>query len=206
MKTLIAASTLLLSAISFGASDTEYAELVSAFATETAQYRDAGAKVPALLPDVSPSHAQFLAAAERHAGTEAALPFLGWLLQNAPRNAEAHGAAVAAIDVMARELPKQNPAQQKESYKQSGTAVRLLKYETVGDAVFARTLLNAKALAHSATDESVRTSSAQSVFKLERLQVGMVAPDIVAPDLDGVEFSLSDYRGKVVVIDFWGDW
>ena len=34
----------------------------------------------------------------------------------------------------------------------------------------------------------------------------MVAPDIEAPDLDGVTFKLSDYRGKVVVIDFWGDW
>ena len=23
---------------------------------------------------------------------------------------------------------------------------------------------------------------------------------------DGVKFKLSDYRGKVVVLDFWGDW
>ena len=44
------------------------------------------------------------------------------------------------------------------------------------------------------------------LFKRERLQIGMVAPDIVGPDIDGVEFRLSDYRGKVVVIDFWGDW
>ena len=34
----------------------------------------------------------------------------------------------------------------------------------------------------------------------------MVAPEIEAEDLDGVNFKLSDYRGKVVVIDFWGDW
>ena len=39
-----------------------------------------------------------------------------------------------------------------------------------------------------------------------QLQVGKVAPDIVAKDLDGVEFKLSDYRGKVVMLDFWGDW
>ena len=43
-------------------------------------------------------------------------------------------------------------------------------------------------------------------FVKERLQVGMEAPDIEGEDLDGVEFKLSDYRGKVVVIDFWGDW
>ena len=43
-------------------------------------------------------------------------------------------------------------------------------------------------------------------YQLEHLRIGMVAPDIVAKDLDGVEFKLSDYRGKVVVIDFWGNW
>jgi len=44
------------------------------------------------------------------------------------------------------------------------------------------------------------------VFELENLQIGMVAPDIVGDDLDGVAFKLSDYRGKVVFLDFWGDW
>lgn len=36
--------------------------------------------------------------------------------------------------------------------------------------------------------------------------VGMMAPDISGPDIDGVDFKLSDYRGKVVMVDFWGDW
>ena len=39
-----------------------------------------------------------------------------------------------------------------------------------------------------------------------QLQIGKVAPDIVGEDIDGVKFKLSDYRGKVVVLDFWGDW
>ncbi len=37
-------------------------------------------------------------------------------------------------------------------------------------------------------------------------KVGDVVPEIVGVDIDGVEFQLSDYRGKVVVLDFWGDW
>jgi len=36
--------------------------------------------------------------------------------------------------------------------------------------------------------------------------VGRIAPDFETQDVDGTPFKLSDYRGKVVVIDFWGFW
>jgi hypothetical protein len=36
--------------------------------------------------------------------------------------------------------------------------------------------------------------------------VGQPAPEITGEDLDGIPFRLSDYRGKVIVLDFWGDW
>ena len=36
--------------------------------------------------------------------------------------------------------------------------------------------------------------------------IGKVAPEIVGTDLSGVEFRLSDYRGKVVVLVFSGAW
>lgn len=45
-----------------------------------------------------------------------------------------------------------------------------------------------------------------AIFESERLQVGMVAPDITGPDHEGKTFQLSEYRGKVVVLDFWGFW
>ena len=38
------------------------------------------------------------------------------------------------------------------------------------------------------------------------LAIGKQAPDFSAKDADGVAFKLSDYRGKVVVLDFWGYW
>ena len=46
----------------------------------------------------------------------------------------------------------------------------------------------------------------KELFALRNLSIGKSAPEIVAADLDGVEFKLSDYRGKVVLLDFWGDW
>jgi uncharacterized protein (DUF305 family) len=44
------------------------------------------------------------------------------------------------------------------------------------------------------------------LFEIKYLAVGCEAPNISGEDIDGVEFNLTDYRGKVVVIDFWGDW
>jgi peroxiredoxin len=35
------------------------------------------------------------------------------------------------------------------------------------------------------------------------LAIGKVAPEIEGQDQDGTKFKLSDYRGKVVLLDFW---
>jgi len=40
----------------------------------------------------------------------------------------------------------------------------------------------------------------------EDIEVGKRAPDIKGKDLDGKKFKLSDYRGKVILLDFWGNW
>ena len=42
--------------------------------------------------------------------------------------------------------------------------------------------------------------------EITQRSVGNVAPEITAEDLEGVPFKLSDYRGKVVMLDFWGHW
>jgi hypothetical protein len=41
---------------------------------------------------------------------------------------------------------------------------------------------------------------------VEGLKVGNIAPEIEGEDIDGKTFKLSDYRGKVVLLDFWGHW
>jgi AhpC/TSA family len=45
-----------------------------------------------------------------------------------------------------------------------------------------------------------------SLFEIRNLAVGQKAPDIQGSDSDGKSFKLSDYRGKVVVLDFWARW
>jgi thiol-disulfide isomerase/thioredoxin len=39
-----------------------------------------------------------------------------------------------------------------------------------------------------------------------KIQVGMDAPDIALPGIDGSTRKLSDLKGKVVLIDFWASW
>jgi AhpC/TSA family len=48
--------------------------------------------------------------------------------------------------------------------------------------------------------------SAQPAARPKAPAVGTMAPEIIGPDTDGAEFKLSDYRGKIVMVDFWGDW
>ena len=43
-------------------------------------------------------------------------------------------------------------------------------------------------------------------YREKNLAVGMAVPDFTAKDIEGAEFKLSDYKGKVVLLDFWGFW
>ena len=44
------------------------------------------------------------------------------------------------------------------------------------------------------------------LFEMENLQVGCVAPEIIGKEISGSLMQLSAFRGKVVLLDFWGDW
>jgi cytochrome oxidase Cu insertion factor (SCO1/SenC/PrrC family) len=57
-----------------------------------------------------------------------------------------------------------------------------------------------------AEDAQPAASKASKPHPPASLAIGKVAPEIEGEDVDGKRFKLSDYRGKVVVLDFWGDW
>ena len=53
---------------------------------------------------------------------------------------------------------------------------------------------------------SLGDTAKPDLFEIRFLSIGKQAPEIEAGDTDGETFKLSDYRGKVVMIDFWGHW
>lgn len=74
------------------------------------------------------------------------------------------------------------------------------------DAQKAKSLDGYRAVAAAYPDQKHGQRASGKVFVVERLQIGQVAPDIVGADVDGNPMKLSDFRGKVTVIDFWGFW
>ena len=51
-----------------------------------------------------------------------------------------------------------------------------------------------------------RAAAEGYLYELDHLQLGMPAPDFQTVDENGAPWKLSDYKGKVVVVDFWGFW
>lgn len=55
-------------------------------------------------------------------------------------------------------------------------------------------------------DQTIAQVVAEERFELLYLGVGQMAPDIVGTDVDDQKFKLADYRGRVVVLTFSGNW
>ncbi len=55
-------------------------------------------------------------------------------------------------------------------------------------------------------ERSYAQAASAFVFALENLAVGKPCPDFQAIDAEGAGFRLADYKGKVVLVDFWGFW
>ncbi len=187
-------------------------------------------------PDLGPLVGKFIAAADDYAGTDDAVPFLIWAVTNgamfdkdAAKTAVAtltksHSSSPAIKDLvpMMGRLPRMVgeeaasdlTAAIKKNNKDKNVLgwLALTKYkETIEEAdkdsadyKSARGILLASA--KKADDQGLVREIRAVIDLREKLGVGGVAPDIAGVDLDGVEFKLSDYKGKVIFLDFWGDW
>jgi hypothetical protein len=86
---------------------------------------------------------------------------------------------------------------------------QLLKLDAAKALAEAETLFELCAAKHGdlkVFNNTMKERAEGQLFELRRLAVGMEVPEIEGEDTDGKKFKLSDYRGKVVLLDFWGHW
>ncbi len=55
-------------------------------------------------------------------------------------------------------------------------------------------------------DERIGNIAKNALVAIRLLSVGKIAPEIEGVDITGDVFKLSDYRGKVIMLSFWGHW
>lgn len=177
-----------------------------------------------------------LALASEFGGTDAAVPFLVFVVKNASDEHAAvqqalkalwadHSATAAiapALDHVARAYFSGHDVQAQVDQLLDAVVEDNPDVDVKAQALIARGTLRLQLAANDEQRTSavadIRKASATSrnpevlkqakdaLFEIENLQVGCTAPDIVAKDTDGVDFRLADYRGKVVLLDFWGFW
>ena len=175
----------------------------------------------------------FLAFAEAHPDNPAAVDALTWIVSNVRVGPQADK-AIDKLSTKYVDNPKIVGVCQMLVYNQSESAVRLLRAimaknkdrtaQAKSCFYLALNLKNSRQPKKAAEAEKLLERVAatyadvkhwrgtlgdqaeKELFELRNLAIGKTAPEIQGEDIDGVKFKLSDYRGKVVVLDFWGHW
>lgn len=106
-----------------------------------------------------------------------------------------------------RRLLEKNPNEGIQSRAKFGLA-QVLKNKDEASQAEAEKLFNA-IIVEYAGKPALKRELDQAKSELEEMKlrgIGKAAPDIGGEDLDGKAFKLTDYKGKVVLLDFWGFW
>jgi len=180
---------------------------------------------------------QYVAAAERFAGSDGAVPFLVWITIRGGADAARTNWAIETLvrdhvgsdrlmpvtDIIGHVASKLGKDRARELL--ATIAEKNGNVEIAANALFTHAGLSLGTRGGDATDAQREQALADlrraramtkdqrlvehidsALGEEELLGVGKPAPDIDGEDLDGVAFRLSDYRGKVVLLSFWGDW
>ncbi len=178
----------------------------------------------------------FLEAAADYEGTDDAVPFLLWVVQRAAPFAEdkaksalgtlldAHvkserlaemGLMLPHLSDMLGEKTAQDACQRLEAGSSSASLRGWAAYARLSGVLTtaspdSKEYLAAKkevlAKVEAAGDSDLSETVKSSMRERELFGIGRTAPDIEGIDLDGEAFKLSDYKGKIIFLDFWGDW
>jgi AhpC/TSA family len=113
------------------------------------------------------------------------------LLRGSPhRTAQAHACFALAVFLKARS-EQEGREESAESVKDREEAAQL----------FDRVVKQFRDVQYNG--EYLTKGAERSLYEVKYLAIGKVAPEIEGEDIDGKRFSLSDYRGKAVLLDFW---
>ncbi len=190
-------------------------------------------KISATYPKPEAHSPAFLTLAEQNPGTPVAEDALRWIVshdrQNAslnkvlailtkdhlqsPRLGEACQSLVYAQDPHAelflRKVLEKNPAHEVQGQAAMSLGQLLRNKSGSGNSAEAENLFE-RVTKDFADVKSYRGTLGEAagaqLFEIRNLSIGQIAPDIEGQDVDGKTFKLSEYRGKVLVLDFWGDW
>ncbi len=197
--------------------------------------REAGERPPARPPSPAIEYgAKFLEAAADYAGTEDAVPFLGWVVTSGVEEAHVTSAvatitashlASERLEPIAPVLPRltrtlgdaqamrffdalraENETPGVKAWATYARHAEVLSGGDVESEDFQTAFAETKALVEAADDDGLNRTWRGEVMARIEFAIGKVAPDIEGVDLGGSDFKLSDYEGKVVFLDFWGDW
>ena len=173
----------------------------------------------------------FLEGADRYPGGQSAVQYLTWVLLEG-RDAEARAMAAETLmfdhkynpdlEKVAQKihaldaLPPEKAQEFNQALLNSPHAIvsAWARYHDIKDVLRdpradEQQKLEAQKVADEIVEAHANTLLARSIlgpkFAAENLNIGQESPDIVGDDLDGESFYLSDYRQKVVVLEFWGD-
>jgi AhpC/TSA family len=144
------------------------------------------------------------------------VPFLRAVLEKNP-NREAQGAACLTLarvlksraELAKRFREKPTEAQRLESFLGKELVAELKtaapdKIIAESEQLFERVV---KEYADLKSGRGTYATAAEGeLFELRFLAIGKVAPEVTGEDIEGQPLRLSDFRGKVVVLDFWGHW
>ncbi|MCA9000432.1 MAG: hypothetical protein KDB61_00815 [Planctomycetes bacterium] len=107
------------------------------------------------------------------------------------------------VNLLKRVLGREDATGESRCVAQFHAGVLLKDSEAESDQAMGEQLLK-ELIANEACSEWA--AQAENVLLGVSLEVGGVAPNFFGRTIDGDTFQLSDYRGKVVLIDFFGFW
>ena len=130
--------------------------------------------------------------------------FLQAVLARNPENAAKGRAAYALVQILADGI--ENAKSDSDSAKLEAEAKTMLARIEAEFASIALVTLPPKSKAEPRLLGKLAAKEAISIGNIKNLKVGKPAPEIEGPDMDEKTFKISDYKGKVVMLDFWGHW